>query len=161
NLLCGNAVATASIASAIRKPTPIVSPAPDLAQADRLGMYWEPDADWMTRPLTPVFSACCRPTYARWLNDLSFRPPMSVTRQAENWAFDAADAALPRRAAKSDASSSATTARAVSVSARFLTWMVPPLELAGGLAGGSLAPFSDAEQGFGVSRGSAWRSARA
>src|SRR6478609_4902996 len=26
------------------------------------------------------FSALCRPTYARWLNERSFRPPMSVTR---------------------------------------------------------------------------------
>src|ERR1700748_2154340 len=26
------------------------------------------------------FSAFCRPTYARWLNERSFRPPMSVTR---------------------------------------------------------------------------------
>src|SRR5437870_13549414 len=120
NLLFGNAVATASIASVIRKPTPIVIPAPDFAHADRFGMYSAGDFDWMTRPLTPVFCVASRPTYARWLNDLSFRPPMSVTRQALN-AFGAADAELPRRAANSDARRTVTTATVVSARTRFLT----------------------------------------
>jgi hypothetical protein len=38
----------------------------------------------------------------------------------------AADAELPRIAANRDARSTVTTARVVSVSARFLTWMNPP-----------------------------------
>src|SRR2546423_527602 len=46
----------------------------------------------MTRPLMPFFSAVWRPTNARWLNDLSFRPPMSVTRHALKAALCAADA---------------------------------------------------------------------
>src|SRR5665213_3645822 len=98
----------------------------------------------MTRPLMPDFSAFWRPTYARWLNDLSFRPPMSVTRQALKLAVCAADAELPRRAANMDARSTVATATAASVSQRFLTWMNPPLGfLTGGLARSSLAAFTD------------------
>src|SRR5947209_8603197 len=81
----------------------------------------------MTRPLTPDFSAVWSPTNARWLNDLSFRPPMSVTRHALKLDLCAADAEPPRNAANNDARSTVATARAASVSQRFLTWMIPPL----------------------------------
>src|SRR6266536_1621678 len=81
----------------------------------------------MTRPFTPCFSAARRPTYARWLNDLSFRPPMSVTRHALKLDLCAADADPPRMTANRDARSTVATARAANVSQRFLTWMNPPL----------------------------------
>src|SRR5436305_8123249 len=97
----------------------------------------------MTRPLTPRFSAVWRPTNARWLNDLSFRPPMSVTRQALKAALCAADAELPRMAANRDARSTVATASAASVSQRFLTWMNPPMCLTGGTCAPSLARLTD------------------
>src|SRR3954453_16764917 len=100
----------------------------------------------MTRPLTPLFSACWTPTNARWLNDLSFRPPMSVTRHALKAALCAADALLPRIAANIDARTTVTMASIANVSQRFLTWINPPLCLTGGRAGATVTRNSDVEQ---------------